>query len=67
MSGVLEAWAAGFFEGEGSIAIRSHRKRGGIEYSLCCSVNQVGAEALEDLRARFGGSLVSITKANVVV
>jgi hypothetical protein len=42
---VAVAWAAGFFEGEGSVAIRS------------LGVNQVNREPLERLKKLFGGQV----------
>ena len=69
--GVRDAWAAGFFEGEGSIGIRFRRIRVGRkvdvpEYSLTCQLNQVrtAAEAVEELRALYGGSLMRVLKKN---
>ena len=53
-----DEWAAGFFDGEGSVCV-SRRKRtaGFIEHHLAVQVVQVDPRPIHALRARFGGSL----------
>ena len=55
----LVAWAAGFFEGEGSITIQKRRRRGyssRFAYILRVGVGQRDTKPLELLKAYWGGT-----------
>jgi hypothetical protein len=51
------AWAAGFFDGEGTVGVWQLRKRGRVYYYLSVSVGQVDRRPLVALQGRYGGSL----------
>lgn len=54
------AWAAGFFDGEGSIVIelsKSPKSRNGYRTSLHATVTQTSVPCLEKFVARFGGAI----------
>jgi len=57
------AWAAGFFDGEGSVVVSSTKRNAapGREYSfrLSCAIAQINAYPLELIHEEFGGSLSS--------
>lgn len=51
----IAAWAAGFFDGEGTVVIGKHTKNG--SYSLRASVCNTKVEALNDLIPHYGGRI----------
>ena len=53
--GVSDEWAAGFFDGEGSISIRPHSH--GRSERLYVAVSQRSRAPLEALRETYGGSV----------
>jgi hypothetical protein len=57
----LTLWAAGFFDGEGSINITNQvqQSTGRMYHALCLSTAQVSREPLDVLAARWGGTVVS--------
>src|SRR5208283_759597 len=51
-------YAAGFFDGEGSIYISSGRAlKSGPQYFLCVSVNNVHRSVLDEFQHKFGGTI----------
>jgi hypothetical protein len=61
---VFLAWAAGFFDGEGSVFVevaRHRNARHGVRNSLHASVTQTSLPCLNLLKEHFGGSIVTIT------
>lgn len=54
-------WAAGFIDGEGTLTIKRYRRGKSISYQpyiSCTQVNKpVNAEAIEELKTLFGGSI----------
>lgn len=56
-----EAYAAGFFDGEGTVDIRYRKTHGGKydRFELRCSMSQVNTEVLHWFHANFGGSVCS--------
>jgi hypothetical protein len=51
-------YAAGFFDGEGSVYISSGRPlKSGVQYFLCASVNNTHRGIIEQFERRFGGSI----------
>jgi len=58
------AWAAGFFDGEGSVFVevaRHKNARHGVRNALHASVTQTSLPCLNLLKEHFGGSIVTIT------
>lgn len=62
------AWAAGFFDGEGSISLRltSRYQSGERKHSVTleCRVAQVDREPLEKLLELFGGRIARMSRTN---
>jgi hypothetical protein len=60
------AWAAGFFDGEGSVFVeisKSKNTRRGVRNLLTVSVTQTSIPCLSLFKERFGGSIAAITKS----
>jgi hypothetical protein len=55
----LVIWAAGFFDGEGSIAIRRVKRSSGFIYHLRIHVSQKGVEPLQRFEHIFGGIVLN--------
>lgn len=56
-------WAAGIFEGEGSIHISRQRRDGTAYCTLVISVSQVDREMLDILAAKWGGPIYAIKRS----
>lgn len=55
---VTNEYAAGFFDGEGSVYISTGRPlRSGIQYFLCASVNNTHRGIIDIFHRRFGGAI----------
>lgn len=56
---IVEAYAAGFFDGEGTVDIRYRKTHGGKydRFELRCSMSQVNTEVLVWFQTNFGGSV----------
>lgn len=57
--GVTDAYAAGLFDGEGSVIINRVNAR---VHSLCCTMHLTDRAAIGALHARFGGSLNTVKR-----
>ena len=51
------AYAAGFFDGEGSVGIKMHKGKRGLFHTPYATVSQVRPEVLIWMRELFGGSI----------
>lgn len=59
-----DQWAAGFFDGEGCIAIEPRKSGKSVSYYLTAQVSQNDVRPLEELRSRFGGSVTSASRTS---
>lgn len=63
-----DQWAAGFFDGEGSVSIsKRQRTKGFLEHHLSVQIVQTNKAALEEIQKRYGGSLTKGKGQNLPV
>lgn len=58
------AYAAGFFDGEGSVSIMQRKRNGRITHYLWAAVGQNDGATLDWLKERFGGSVYRVKRDN---
>ncbi len=56
----VKIWAAGFFDGEGSIFIRKHKIAGRAYYVLGCALGNTSKDAIDILRSVWAGDIYKI-------
>lgn len=56
-------WAAGFFDGEGCVSIQRRQRGGFLEHHLSVQVGQATRQCLDELAARYDGSVTRDRKA----